>query len=718
MNIYQTFVVILLLTHPVFSFSAPSRPAITVLGKVTDEQQHPLAYANIFRAGSTDGCISDANGDFSFTFLTPGKFTLVCTFMGYHVAQQALQANTGDTLRVLIHLKARTLPAPAVTVTASAFTAADAEGVTLSALDVVRTPGAAADLFWAIKSLPGVQQVEEGAGLFVRGGDVAETQVLLDGAILRHPYRYESPTGGFFGTFNPFLLKGTFFSSGGFSAQYGNSLSGVLAMESLDLPDRLRLGLGLGLAAESIYLAVPVRPGKFGFSLSGNHSNTKTMFKLNQCQKAFSEYPFSYDLNLNAIYQFRPESRLKFFAFREADRIGIEMDDPDFAYQFHGRSTNQLYHLQFQHLLAARSVLKANLAVNDFERGLALDVKQLKIHDRFYQVQITGETELKSGLTLRTGGGWYQNQNLIAGTVSSVGFEWQSDTLNYRIRTKYETGQFAHFFEVETLLPLGIQMITGGRGEYATRGADYFFDLRLACNYALTQYSHLSAAWGIYHQYPEPQYYDTTLGNPKLSAMQATHYIFGYQFQRDQRQFRLETYYKKYQRLLTADPQFHYLNRGYGYSVGVDVFLKNAWGPMTGWLAYSWLQARRKWLDAPALTAPYFDIPHNLTLVLNADLPGSFSLGGSYRYATGKPYTPAPDQYHQARVPAYQKLDLTFSRMFHFVARDLMIFYLGISNLLNRVNIFDYQYSADFQRREPVESAFGRSVYFGISYNW
>jgi outer membrane cobalamin receptor len=261
-------------------------------------------------------------------------------------------------------------------------------------------------------------------------------------------------------------------------------------------------------------------------------------------------------------------------------------------------------------------------------------------------------------------------------------------------------------------------MIAGLRGEYTTRPGDYFLDPRLACNYALTQHSHLSAAWGIYHQYPEPQYYDSNLGNPNLSAMQATHYILGYQFQRDQQQFRIETYYKHYQHLLVEDQQFHYLNRGYGYSVGVDLFVKNAWGPFSGWLAYSWLQARRKWLDAPRLTAPYFDITHNLTLVLNTDLPAQFNIGGSFRYATGKPYTPAPAQYHQARVTTYQKLDLTFSRLFHFAARDLMIFYFGISNLLNRINIFDYQYSADFQRRDPVESAFGRSIYFGVSYNW
>jgi hypothetical protein len=71
----------------------------------------------------------------------------------------------------------------------------------------VRTPGAQGDLMRALETMPGVSRIDEGAGLFVRGGDVSEVLVLLDGVVVSHPYRYETPTGGFRGAVDPFLTR-------------------------------------------------------------------------------------------------------------------------------------------------------------------------------------------------------------------------------------------------------------------------------------------------------------------------------------------------------------------------------------------------------------------------------------------------------------------------------------------------------------------------------
>src|SRR5262249_37990864 len=104
-------------------------------------------------------------------------------------------------------------------------------------LDVVRTAGSAGDLMRALQVLPGIVQADEGAGLFVRGGDTSEVLVLLDDAVVFHPYRAETPGGGLFGSVDPFLLEGVSFETGGFSAKYGNALSAVLDMHGLTRPD-------------------------------------------------------------------------------------------------------------------------------------------------------------------------------------------------------------------------------------------------------------------------------------------------------------------------------------------------------------------------------------------------------------------------------------------------------------------------------------------------
>ena len=689
----------------------------TIKGSVFDEQNKPIPYANIFLKGRMEGSISDNQGNFSFKTNATGKVTLVCSYIGYDSFEKELEIKPGATIEVKIKLNPTEIQGEPVMITASAFTAADEEGVTLTAMDVVRTPGAAADLFWAIKTFPGLQQVEEGAGLFVRGGDVSETVVLLDGAVINHPYKYESPTGGFFGTFSPFLLKGTFFSSGGFSAQFGNALSGALSMESQDLPPRRMMGFGVGLAAESIYLAVPIVADKFGFSLSGNHSNTRMMFELNNSRKDFSQYPFSYDFNFNSIYQLNDHSKLKFFLFREDDRVGVEIDDPDYATYFHGNSSNQLYNLKYTSLIANKFLLQANFAFNNFKRDMQLGVMDLDLEDRLYQLRIIGESELFKGYTLRAGLEFFRNQTFISGTVPQTELDLSPGAPINRVETDYNSNRATQFIETELLIPFGIKMTSGIRGEYESISQKYILDPRMSLIYSLSLHSNITASWGVYHQFPEPEYFDPYVGNPKLASMKAIHYIIGYAFQQENKIFRLEGYYKNYNDLLLKDDELNYVNRGHGYSRGIDVFAKNSWGPISGWISYSWLQARRKWMDLSVLASPYFDISHNFTLVLNADLPKNFAAGISFRYATGKPYTPAPEQYHRARVPDYQKLDFSLSYLYSFFDNNMTVFYLGLSNVLGRINIFDYRYSPDYQRRDAVESSFGRSVYFGVSFN-
>ncbi len=700
-------------------FGGNQNHASLIKGKITNQKNEPLAFANIFLKGGTEGTISNEWGEFSFLTRATGKVILICSFIGYAPYEKTLELPSHSDLILNIQLRQELVKGEQIMITASAFTAsAEEEGVTLTALDVVRTPGAAADLFWAIKSFPGLQQVEEGAGLFVRGGDVSENVILLDGAIINHPYKYESPTGGYFGTFNPFLLKGTFFSSGGFSAQYGEALSGALAMESLDLPDQRKAGIGLGLAAESIFLSLPVINDKLGFFLSGNHSNTKMMFEMNNNRKEFSQYPFSYDLNLNAVFKINADSQLKFFLFRESDQIGVEVDDPDYPTQFHGNSASQLYHLRYSSLVKKKFLIQANLAFNNFRRQTELAVMNLDTEDQLFQSKLDLESEVFTSSYFRCGLAFFRYQTVISGIVAQEKMDMNPLALIQLVDTDYVSNRCAQFFELENFLPFGIKLISGIRGQLESISKQYVFDPRISILYVLTTHSNLSASWGIYQQYPEPKYYDRYMGNTRLSAMKARHFILGYAFQQENKMFRLEGYYKKYDKLLLADEQFHYSNDGHGYAMGLDAFIKNSLGPISGWISYSWLKARRKWLDLPVLAPPYFDITHNVTGVLNFNLLTNLSLGGSFRYATGKPYTPAPKKYNQARVPSYQKWDVTFSYLHHFFASNLTVFYFSISNLFDRINIFDYRYSADFKRKEPVDSAFGRMIYFGAQFNW
>src|SRR4030095_15633422 len=92
-----------------------------------------------------------------------------------------------------------------LTVQASRYTASNEAGATLTPLEIVTIPGTAADINRGVQSLPGVQQVDEGNGLFVRGGDFTETRVFLNGGLLLTPAQVQTPAGTFVGGLDTLL---------------------------------------------------------------------------------------------------------------------------------------------------------------------------------------------------------------------------------------------------------------------------------------------------------------------------------------------------------------------------------------------------------------------------------------------------------------------------------------------------------------------------------
>ena len=131
-------------------------------------------------------------------------------------------------------------------ITAGAFTASDASRRTVfKALDIATTAGATADIAGALNTLPGTQKVGETGRLFVRGGDGNETRTFIDGMVVLDAYSTSAPNTPSRGRFLPFMFKGTSFSTGGYSAEYGQALSSALVLDSKDKAESTRTDIGI-----------------------------------------------------------------------------------------------------------------------------------------------------------------------------------------------------------------------------------------------------------------------------------------------------------------------------------------------------------------------------------------------------------------------------------------------------------------------------------------
>jgi len=663
--------------------------------------------------------MSDEQGLYhiSFPYLEKG-YTLVFTHIGYETLRRHIRTPGGQSLVMDVRLRSILLENRAITVTGQALSGDEDSGVALTPLEIVKTAGSNADVFRTIQTFPGVTQLEEDAGLFVRGGDVSETAVVLDGAYLYHPYRFETPTGGFSGTVSPFLLKGIYFSSGGFGAEYGNALSGVLSMQSRDMPERFGMKLGLGLASYSAQFEIPVKPDVLGFSASGNYGDTQNLHRFNRTRQVFSKYPVSYDFNLNWTYRYESGGTFKLFYYKNSDDIGVEIEQPGDPLRYRGHSRQNFLNLRWRQLAGEAFLFSGNVAFTDYGHRKQIGMLDLDSEDRLYQFLLSGEYDWKH-VRVHAGFESYEHRHYLGGQVpidhSTAELDPGMDVLH--LDAIYRSTRLASFVGFKGTWAHRISYAGGLRYEQITSTNERVLDPRLRITLPLNPRWNAIISLGRYHQFHDPHRQYETEDNRLLKAMKSTHYITGLSYQNEDSMYRLEIYRKTYSRLPLNDTNPRNINGGYGYSQGVDAFVKRRWSRLSGRISYSYIKTRRLWEEAPYLAPTRFDLTNNLNLVADVAFSQSFRLGLSYRYATGKPYTSSSRTYHDQRLPSYQRLDMNLTHLRRLFGGKPDVFYLSIANVLGRDNILDYIYAHDFQSRSPVRSSTLRTFYCGLSIN-
>src|SRR5262249_25639248 len=125
----------------------------------------------------------------------------------------------------------------------------------------------------------------------------------------------------------------------------------------------------------------------------------------------------------------------------------------------------------------------------------------------------------------------------------------------------------------------------------------------------------------------------------------AWHYILGAErWFTPTRYARIESFYKKYDKLLEANPQEDPNRRGDeffpvdGDSHGADLLIRQfeSDGPFSGWIAYTYTVAARQ--EGDLRYFPGHDRRHDVNVVAQWRL-SKYLLGVRFGYATGTPYT-------------------------------------------------------------------------------
>jgi hypothetical protein len=200
------------------------------------------------------------------------------------------------------------------------------KSVVLRPLDIVTTPSAVGDIVGALQTLPGTSAVGNDGRLFVRGGDASEVGIYIDGLRVANAY---GTTAGNVPTrtrFNPDLFKGTFFSTGGYSAEYGQALSSALALNTKDLSIRDQGDLSL-MSVGGGYSHTLANEEQ-SITLTGNYFDLSPYQGLVKQDFDFERAPFGWDLEAAAQKKLGKDGLLKVLGRTESGGMKIRQPEP------------------------------------------------------------------------------------------------------------------------------------------------------------------------------------------------------------------------------------------------------------------------------------------------------------------------------------------------------------------------------------------------------
>jgi len=716
------------------NFSAQDKYLIH--GKVTDYYGNPLSFANVFIKNSTDGSMTDTEGVFGFITRLKGECILTASIVGFKTFEQRVMIDTIKNYQFKIMLEEKSVSLKEAIVTASSYGSEKEKGLVISRIDVLTTPGGAADIFQALKTMPGLTQVSESAELFVRGGDPLETTTIIDQAVVYHPFTFESGYGGLFSNLNPGVVKSLYFTSGGFSAKYGNALSGVLDIETRSVPERRILNVGLSMANASVTAELPFVEDKSGLYFDYRQNYTEPIFWLNGGTDRFTQIPVSKSATGAVTLSYSKNGKIKLFGAFAEDREGVNVERAEYNGTFNGDSKNLYFNLQNSNIIADKLIMKNSISFDKFSNSWKIGIIDITKSDYVYGFRNDFEYTINSQSKLLFGAETELRKYVYDGKISNNEFDIRPGAQEKTLDAELKGNRWGVYSEYQSLNALGIQDLTFTGGlrfdKFSTLRLNWT-DPRLSLGYKLNNKSNLRFGWGIFHQIPDPRLFASTDGNPNLQASRATHYIASYDYTIDEvNSFRIEMYHKKYDNLPLEKPIINYDNSGYGFANGLDIIFKGSLPfDIAGWISYGYINTKRLWMDYSELANSSFDITHNFTIVAKYNISSFLQVGLNAKYATGRPYTPVQSSiYHKEqsifepvyaatnsnRFPDYKRVDIRLTYFGQFYNGFPLVAYIEALNILNIQNIFGYSYSPDYSERKTIKSYFGsRMIVIGCS---
>ena len=680
----------------------------TISGKVVDEKNNAIAGANIFIDGTYDGATSNEIGEFTFTTSETGTKTLVISFLSNETLKTSIEIENYQNRTFKLKESMNSLDV--VVINAGTFEAGDkSKNTVLKPLDIVTTAGSNGDIVSALQTLPGTQTVGESGRLFVRGGESDETQTYVDGIRVAQPFGSTTQNLPTRGRFSPFLFSGISFSTGGYSAEYGEALSSVLLLNTTDMATENKTDIS--------FMTV-------GLGVANTQKWKKSSLTFNTAYIDLAPYQVAIPQNVDwnkafqslsgeVVYRYELERGLfKLYAAFDASRFDLNQESINSVAKTRvDLKNNNLY---------VNASYKGSFGSNwQLTTGLSYGLGNNKIG---LDNQLIDNTEHASHLKLKL------RKSISDRVKLSFGADYFTTKFDEKYsfitnETGYNSNIAAAFTEADIFFSKKLAMKIGVRAVNNDLLDETSISPRTSIAYKVSKSSQFSFAYGEFEQAPRQDYLKF---NSDFSNERASHYILNYQYNEGKRTFRTEVYFKDYQDLVKYDTQTaqfdsNYNNNGFGFAKGLDVFWRDNQSVknLEYWVSYSYIDTKRDYKNYEAEVTPSFVAKNNFSIVTKYWIDDwKSSVGLSYSFNSGRPYDdPNEMDFMNGKTKNYNNVSMSWA----YLLSQQKILFISISNILGTENVFGYEYANSpdsngvFQRKAIIPTA---DRFFFVGFFW
>lgn len=718
-SLATTFILVLL------SFVATAQNGIiqgTVYAKSNNEV---IPFAPVQIQGTTQGSVTDENGNFTIREVKPGLYNIECNVIGYKKAVVYEVEVTRDRPAIVsVYLEELAIETGEVQIIASGISNAEESPVSIRTIgvnEIKRSPGSGRDISKAIRSLPGVTITPSFRNdILIRGGAANENRFYLDGIEIPNINHFatQGASGGPVGMLNVDLIQEVEFYSGAFPAARGNALSSVFEFEVKEArKDKYTANFVVGSSDLAVAAEGPTGKNS-GLIISARRSYLQALFSVLQLPflPTYNDFQFKWKTKIGE----RDQVSILGLGAIDQFQLNLKLAD-DTASENYERNNYLLSNLpintQWNYTIGTKwdhytdngrmsFVVSRNALQNDAFKFENNDESLPKIFD--YSSRET-ENKFRFEHKINASKNWkilYGVSSEIADFTVNDMVDRYSNALDTTIKLIYNTRlqmvKYGAFLQSSrTMLKERLVLSAGMRidgNDFNDNMLNAFnqFSPRISASYKFAPKWSLNANTGIYYQLPAY----TVLGfqqeginvNSNAKYIGNSQLVGGIKYEWDERNtiITVEGFYKKYKNypvsinnnisLANLGADFGVVGNeavasvGLGRTYGVEfLYQQKLYKGIYGILAYTYVRSEFANLSGKYSPSSW-DSRHLISATGGWRFGKNWEIGGRFLFSGGLPYTPDNVQASMissnwnrlnAAIPDYTQLNTQRIKAFH-----------------------------------------------------